>query len=105
MKQPLYNFIGAAVITGVLIGLALNFALKQSSSVINFDWLLARLPQIDSHGPTVKEYRRIKEQEKLDSTPLASPGYLSLSDSVPSRNRSSKNLTAQTILEEVDSEY
>lgn len=94
------------MITGVLIGLGLNYLLKRIDASIDFDWIRAQLPQLPT-GPGIKEYRTLRQKEHMDPTPLASPGYLSLSDGTGSgrKNAGRRGLSSQVILEEVDSDF
>ncbi|QIW99013.1 hypothetical protein AMS68_004531 [Peltaster fructicola] len=104
--EPLYNFLGVAAIIGLLIGLGLHYSARNFDNVPDVSNIITS--QVYEYFPwlkgrTVKQYREGKGKQGYASMP--SSGYASLSDSVATSRRGKSNLIAQTILEEVDSDF
>lgn len=79
---------------GLLGGLALTYIYGSLHAALQLD------TQSISKDRTAKQYRESKRKHKVKTeVPL---GYISMSDSKPYRGR---GLVAQTIMEEMDSDY
>jgi len=104
-KQPLYNYLGVAALVGIVGGLAIAYAYITLQRLLKLDAASDTKPK---QIRTAKQYREDKavHRAKLEQQ-LRSPSYLSPSDSFGKVNGRARgrNLLAQTIMEEVDSDY
>lgn len=108
--QALYNFLGVAAIVGILIGLGMYYSAQKFNDVPDLGayitaYIDETIPWL-SDKKTAKEYRESKTRKiKVKEPSLPSSGYASLSDSLATGPRGTRNLMAQTIVEEADSDY
>ena len=103
INQTLYIYLGIAALVGIALGLILSLTYSSLGSLLGLNY------QPAAPGRTAKQYREEKRKSKAQAeAPLMSPGYISpghgsLSDGMR-RNRG-EGLIAQTIAEEMDSDY
>ena len=88
---------------GIIGGLLISYIYSTLHGALRLD----AQPEPPRKTRTAKQYRESKRKEKAQAeAPLMSSGYMSLSDGMSiGRQRGSKGLLAQTIMEEMDSDY
>lgn len=100
--QPLYNYLGVAALVGIAGGLAIAYTYITLQRLLKLDAASDAKPD---NIRTAKQYREDKaaQRAKLEQpllSPIPSDGF----SNANGRSRG-RNLLAQTIMEEVDSDY